>query len=58
MLIQVHDELLFEVGEKEAEEAKRLIVPIMAHPLEPFGIVIDKITLETDAAVCNTWGDE
>jgi DNA polymerase-1 len=51
MLMQVHDELIFEVPEKETEEAKKLIQNTMEN------IVQLKVPLKVGVAVGNNWED-
>lgn len=54
VLLQVHDELVAEVPEENAEEAKAELVYAMENPL-PEGWL--EIQLAVDAHICNTWGE-
>jgi DNA polymerase-1 len=51
MMLQVHDELVFEVPEDEIDEVKRTVVALMeaAYPLDP--------PLKANAAVGTNWRD-
>lgn len=53
LLLQVHDELIFEVPEDRAEEACTLVKEIMENPFDaPL-----RVQLKVDAEVGRTWGD-
>jgi DNA polymerase-1 len=55
MLLQVHDELIFEVSEKEAKRVTPLIVEIMEKANHP---VIDlKVPLKVDARFARNWDE-
>lgn len=55
MLLQVHDELIFEVGEKEAERVTPLLVETMEKANLP---VIDlKVPLKVDARFAGNWDE-
>jgi DNA polymerase I len=49
MLLQVHDELLFEVPQNEVANAKLLIIDAMRHAL-PL-----RVPIEVEAGVGETW---
>ncbi|NYZ14092.1 DNA polymerase I [Azospirillum sp. RWY-5-1] len=51
MLLQVHDELLFEVPEGEAEEAARIVRRVME------GAATLGVPLVAEAGIGDTWGD-
>lgn len=51
MLLQVHDELIFEIGEKEIEKAKELIVNTMQ------SIVSLSVPLVVEANIGDTWAE-
>lgn len=51
MLIQIHDELVFEAPEEHAEDARRLIVERMEHAMEL------RVPLVADSAVSRSWFD-
>jgi DNA polymerase-1 len=51
MLLQVHDELLFEVPEAEFEEMKRLVPEIMSTALKL------SVPLKVDIKSGKNWGD-
>ena len=53
MLMQVHDELMFEVPEENAEEARGIIQSIMENPFDkPL-----KVQLTVDAEIGKSWGE-
>ncbi len=51
MLLQIHDELIFECDESEVEEYKKKIVELMQH-IHPL-----KVPLEVNASVAKNWGE-
>jgi len=51
LLLQVHDELLFEVPEDELEEMRQLIPQIMSTALEL------SVPLKVDIKTGNNWGE-
>ncbi|MFC1862304.1 DNA polymerase, partial [Chloroflexota bacterium] len=51
MLLQVHDELLFEVPEEELEEMRKLVTEIMSTALEL------SVPLKVDINSGNKWGE-
>jgi DNA polymerase-1 len=51
MILQVHDELLFEVPPEEVEEMKRLVEEIMPHALEL------SVPLKVEAKLGKSWGE-
>lgn len=51
MLLQVHDELLFEVPEEEVEETKKMIKEIMPHSLKL------SVPLKVEVKTGKNWGD-
>lgn len=51
MLLQVHDELIFEVRERQAEEVRAKILEIMG------GVAKLKVPLKVDSAVGRSWAD-
>lgn len=51
MLLQVHDELIFEIEDKDLDKAKSLIVNTMQ------SIVSLSVPLVVDAHVGNTWAE-
>ena len=54
MLLQVHDELVFEVPEGREEEAEQVIRQVMASAAEP-GVVLD-VPLDVDVGSGEHWG--
>jgi DNA polymerase-1 len=50
MILQVHDELLFEVPEAQAEEMRTKIVNIMQNAVQI------SVPLLVEAAIGNNWG--
>jgi DNA polymerase I len=54
MLLQVHDELVFEAARDEAERAKEVIVDVMAHAASP-AVQID-VPLVVECGIGATWG--
>ena len=55
MLLQVHDELIFEINEKEIEEASIIIKKIMENSHLEFKDFI--VPLTVDYGIGNTWGE-
>lgn len=51
MLLQVHDELIFEIAEKDLEKAESLIVHTMQ------SIVSLSVPLLVEASIGDTWAD-
>ena len=51
MLLQVHDELLFEVLEKEVKKAEKLIREIME------GVMTLRVPLRVDVGVGKNWAE-
>ncbi|GAJ06162.1 unnamed protein product [marine sediment metagenome] len=51
MLLQVHDELIFEVPEEEREEILKLVPEIMSSALEL------SVPLKVDIKTGNNWGE-
>jgi DNA polymerase-1 len=54
MLLQVHDELVFEVPHEELEALKRVVLDEMPAALEPLAL---DVTLKVDTKWGPTWGD-
>ena len=57
-ILQVHDELLFEVPKEKAEELQNKVVKIMEDPdlLKPFTGISFKVPLKVDAQIGENWG--
>ena len=55
MLLQVHDELVFEAPESEAEAASKLIKSVMEHAAEP--AVALSVPLTVDARWAKNWDE-
>ena len=55
MLLQVHDELVFEVPEEEAEKAMSVIARVMAKAAEP--AVLLSVPLQVDAHAASNWDE-
>jgi DNA polymerase-1 len=55
MLMQVHDELVFEIKEKNIEEFTNVILPIMETANLP--MVPLKVNLKVDVGVGNNWAE-
>jgi DNA polymerase-1 len=55
MLLQVHDELVFEVPEEEAETAMPVIARVMAKAAEP--AVLLSVPLQVDAHAASNWDE-
>ena len=55
MLMQVHDELVFEIGDKKVEEFTNLILPIMERANLP--MVPLKVDLKVDVGSGNNWAE-
>jgi DNA polymerase I len=52
MILQVHDELIFEVPEKELEEAKHLVKTVMEATGEKLGL---SVPLKVDLGTGHNW---
>ena len=59
LILQVHDELLFEVPAAQAEELRKLLDSCMEDPrlLSDFGIEGFDVDMKVDSGVGRTWGD-
>ena len=55
MLMQVHDELVFEIREKNIEEFTNVILPIMETANLP--MVPLKVNLKVDVGIGNNWAE-
>ena len=55
MLMQVHDELVFEISDKKVEEFTNLILPIMERANLP--MVPLKVDLKVDVGSGNNWAE-
>ena len=55
MLMQVHDELVFEISNKKVEEFTNLILPIMERANLP--MVPLKVDLKVDVGSGNNWAE-
>ena len=55
MLMQVHDELVFEIRDKNIEEFTNIILPIMETANLP--MVPLKVNLKVDVGVGNNWAE-
>lgn len=55
MLLQVHDELIFEVPEAEAEKTAKLVTKVMVSACEP--ALTLSVPLEVDARAANNWDE-
>jgi len=55
MLLQVHDELIFEVPEAEAEATARLVAKVMADA--PFPAVNLSVPLEVETGIGDNWAE-
>jgi DNA polymerase-1 len=53
MLLQVHDELIFEAPIQEAEAAKVLIKTVMEQAVDP--VIKLSVPLVTDAGIADSW---
>jgi DNA polymerase-1 len=51
MLLQVHDELLFEVPEKEVEKVKKLVRELME------GVITLRVPLQVDLGTGGNWAE-
>jgi DNA polymerase-1 len=51
MILQIHDELIFEVDEDQAEECRDLVVEVME------SVYKLKVPLKVDAAIGDNWGE-
>ena len=54
MLLQVHDELIFEIKEKDVESSSTIIINIMENAHLQYKDF--KIPLTVDFGIGNTWG--
>jgi DNA polymerase-1 len=57
LLLQVHDELLFEVPKESASEIKALIISIMERPIKGLDGKEFSVPIKVDAGVGETWAD-
>lgn len=55
MLLQVHDELIFEVLEEQAEQSVQLIKSVMENAASP--VVQLSVPLVVDAGIANSWSE-
>jgi DNA polymerase-1 len=55
MLLQVHDELIFEVPEEQAEQSVQLIKSVMENAALP--IVQLSVPLVVDAGIADSWSE-
>jgi DNA polymerase-1 len=55
MLLQVHDELVFEAPGAEVESAIKAIIPVMEHAAEP--AVAFSVPLKVDARAAHNWDE-
>ena len=55
MLLQVHDELIFEVPDAQADEAVSVITSVMEQAAEP--VVSLKVPLIAEAGIAQSWSD-
>ncbi|SDR26060.1 DNA polymerase I [Pseudovibrio sp. Tun.PSC04-5.I4] len=53
MLLQVHDELIFELPEEQAEETKKLVISTMEKATEP--VLQLSVPLKVEAEAANNW---
>ena len=56
MLLQVHDELIFEVPQEELEATRELVLEVMPRALEAHGVKFS-VSLKVDVKTGYTWGD-
>ena len=55
MLLQVHDELIFEVSEQHAVQAVKVITSVMEQAAEP--VVKLKVPLIAEAGIAQSWSE-
>ena len=55
MLLQVHDELVFEVSEQHAEQAVKIITSVMEQAAEP--VMKMKVPLVAEAGIADSWSE-
>jgi DNA polymerase-1 len=55
MLLQVHDELIFEVSEQHAEQAVKVITSVMEQAAEP--VIKLKVPLIAEAGIADSWSE-
>ena len=55
MLLQVHDELIFEAPDAEADAARALIISVMEQAVDP--VVSLAVPLVAEAGIANSWAD-
>ena len=55
MLMQVHDELVFEINENKIEEFSKIILPIMETANLPMAPL--KVNLKVDLGIGNNWAE-
>jgi DNA polymerase-1 len=57
MLLQVHDEILFEVPQEQAEEVRKLILEMMEKPVKGIDGKEFTIPIKVEATIADNWGD-
>jgi len=57
MLLQVHDELLFEVPKDNADEVLKQIIEIMERPISGLNGNGFSVPIKVDAKIANNWGE-
>jgi len=55
MLLQVHDELIFEVSEQHAEQSVKVVTSVMEQAAEP--IIKLKVPLIAEAGIADSWSE-
>ena len=55
MLLQVHDELIFEAPEAEAEATKALITSVMENAADP--VLTLAVPIVAEAGIADSWAD-
>ena len=55
MLLQVHDELIFEVPDEQADRAVAVITSVMEQAADP--VVSLKVPLIAEAGIAASWSD-
>ena len=55
MLLQVHDELIFEAPKSEAEATKELITSVMENAADP--VLILAVPIVAEAGIADSWAD-
>jgi DNA polymerase-1 len=57
MLLTIHDEILFEVPQEQAEEVRKLILEMMEKPVKGIDGKEFTIPIKVEATIADNWGE-